>query len=396
MARIAQPVPDGFELDPVTGMPRVKARNPFAIDASGSPITSPATVAAQQPALPTPATTTTQATSAAPATTGATFSMPTAAVSTANARNPDDPGRQGPAGPGTEPGTGGGTNPPGSPGTGTGDRTGDRGATTGGAPPTFTAASTPQELADFLNKNRFTPDQARDIVLQYVKAHGLSGNQGNPNGTDWGVYDTARQKYYVPNADVRNENGTWTVHPWGTGDNSTSTGAPTFQPWQEDPAWHAAILKLLEEGNTPVDANDPIIKAQTDAARVAGTREIATARNAAAERAAAEGLPTGAFDAAITGNQEKLGENLSGLQATLMANELQARRAKVVNALNFASGEDARSLQAYLGNIDAVLRSLGLTNQNQQHYDDLALEYLREQDLMRRFYDSQSTPPSGA
>jgi len=309
----------------------------------------------------------------------------TTATANASARNPDDPGRQGPGGPGTTPGDGGGT------GTGGDGRTpggtgGGTGASHGGEPATFTQASTFQDLVDYLNKGHLDPTAAQAIVLAYAKAHGLSGAVGN--GFNYGEFDTVRQKYYVPGADIRYENGQWVAHPFGAGGDATATAAPTLPSWQEDPAWHDAILKLLQEGNTPVDPNDPIIKAQMDAARVQGTRDIATARNAAAERAAAEGLPTAAFDQAVTGNQEKLGENLSGLQASLMTNELQNRRAQVVNALGFASGEDARSLQAYLGQIDAALRQTGLSQQNQQFYDSLQLQYVQEQDLMNRFLQS--------
>ena len=163
----------------------------------------------------------------------------------------------------------------------------------------------------------------------------------------------------------------------------TAAGSVTGQ--QMDPALHDEIMKLLQQGNTPVDPNDPIIKSQVDAARVQDTRATADARAALAERSAAEGLPTSALDTAVAGSAEKMGEHLGGLQASLMASELSNRRAQVVDALQFASGEDARALNLQLAQIDAALKQTQLGQQNQQFYDTLGFNIGSEQDLMNRF-----------
>jgi hypothetical protein len=325
---LTQTAPDGFEIDPATGMPR-RGRS---AKTSVSPLASP--------------------------------TDPLAGLVTQGKRG-QDPGD--PTGVTLPPPTL--TPPP----TGTVTAgTSTLGTTTNNlknAPPSFVNINDPvQEAvwAAFAQKNISPRDQGD---FQYwVDKINQTGGWANPSNKSFWLSRMAQPQGGVGDYSGAPETGSTTV----TSSSTLPTAPGSVTGPQMDPWLHDQIAKLLSDNQQPVDPNDPIIKAQTDAARVAGTRELTTARNAAAERAAAEGLPTAAFDNAVVGNQEKLGENLSSMTAGLMANELQNRRAQVVNALSSAQGQDAQALNLQLAQIDAALKQQQLGQQNTQFYDSLS------------------------
>lgn len=114
----------------------------------------------------------------------------------------------------------------------------------------FTQNSTYNDLINYLNTNHLDPNGAQSIVQQFVNAQGLVGNQGNPNGMQWGQFDPTRNKYYVPGQDIRYENGTWVPHAWGAG--SDSYGTSTFN----DPAsqqYEQLLNQLIGQFMTPTN-----------------------------------------------------------------------------------------------------------------------------------------------
>ena len=113
----------------------------------------------------------------------------------------------------------------------------------------FSQQSTPNDLIAYLNQGGYNPQSAQAIVQQYAAAQGLTGNQGNPNGMNWGDFDASRQKYYVPGSDIRYENGQWVSHPWGSGSgNGGVFDDPATQGYED------LINQLIGKLNTPYQA----------------------------------------------------------------------------------------------------------------------------------------------
>jgi hypothetical protein len=103
-----------------------------------------------------------------------------------------------------------------------------------------------------------------------------------------------------------------------------------------------------------------------------------------AERAAASGLNnggagSGAFDSAIQSQIESQGIDVANYQARLMTQEISARRQDVLNALQFAQGQEKLYLEQYLQMLNSALQKYGMDQQNQQFYDDYAYRLGRDQ-----------------
>lgn len=174
------------------------------------------------------------------------------------------------------------------------------------------------------------------------------------------------------------------------------------------------IQRLLDQADSlskPVSADDPIIRASSDAYHGTNQRQLADYRSAAAARASAEGVGSGAFDSQINNAENTAGMNEANFTTSLMNTELQNRRSQLVNVLqqaggqisaqdaadiqskiaaidgmikqqganttatgvgnSFTLGEDSLALQKALGLSALDLQRLGLTNQNSQFYDKL-------------------------
>lgn len=128
------------------------------------------------------------------------------------------------------------------------------------------------------------------------------------------------------------------------------------------------LMSLADQYAKPVSPDDPNIKASTDAYAGQVGRSVNRFRKTAAERAYAEGVPTGAFDAQI-GNAEMAGGRAQGdFESGLMRDEMVSRRNALMSTLQSAgsllSAQDSADIQSKIANMDAILRSQGLDVSN--------------------------------
>lgn len=170
---------------------------------------------------------------------------------------------------------------------------------------------------------------------------------------------------------------------------SSSQATPT-QQWSSapvpvntqnpDPRATDLYNTLLSRSNQSlsVGANDPTIRAQTDAYSAAQDRSSRDYLSNLAEKAGPYANLRGETRLA----SEQAGQNTAGFQAQLMGNELEARRTEIQNALmqmgGILSKDQSTALQAELANLDAALKRQGLAlqgqqigNQNSQFYANL-------------------------
>mgnify|MGYP001611269443 CR=1 FL=1 len=154
----------------------------------------------------------------------------------------------------------------------------------------------------------------------------------------------------------------------GGGSTLTAAGLKEF-----DPTVRQAILELLQRGRTPVGTQD-VIGQYAPLARLM-ERNAQQTRGAAAERLAFQGVNRGGaggpLDAEVNSINERLGEQQQGLMASLLGQEIQARRGDLTNALQFAQGSERMQLQLQLSQLDNELRRFGMGQQNRQFYDNL-------------------------
>lgn len=122
-----------------------------------------------------------------------------------------------------------------------------------------------------------------------------------------------------------------------------------------------------------VNPNDPVIKNQVDAYRAEQDRGARNAQTQWAEQSGPYANPQGQERMLA----EKSAQATSGLQASLVGNELTARRNEVQNSLTQMGGllsdEQRTALQQQLGLIDANLRQQGITSGNDQFAATLGL-----------------------
>lgn len=145
----------------------------------------------------------------------------------------------------------------------------------------------------------------------------------------------------------------------------------------------SAIARLLGRGEAGTDASDPNIAAATSAFRAQGDASRRRAQVGLAERAAQSGLNTGGsgggfLDSAIQSQHEQEGRDVGEFSANAVLQEIQSKRQDVVNALNFAQGEERMALQQQLAMLDHELQSRSLDQNNQHFYDDLSYNMGRD------------------
>lgn len=123
------------------------------------------------------------------------------------------------------------------------------------------------------------------------------------------------------------------------------------------------LLAQAKQLGQPVTADDPVIKSQTDAYSGATDRALSQYQMAAAERAHAEGVPTGAFDSQIGNATMQAGQAKGSMTSQLMSDELNSRRSALVSTLSTAgsqlSAQDQADLQGEIAAIDASLGQQG-------------------------------------
>lgn len=161
----------------------------------------------------------------------------------------------------------------------------------------------------------------------------------------WNQWGKADPKTFFERLAQADEFGGQNPHPEGGGAGGQFLGSA------EGTALFNMLMKTAGEGLN-VNPNDPIIKAQTDAYSATQQRQALAAEQ---QYAASEGA-YGSLGPAIGSLQETAGQNTSGFQATLMGNEVAARRQEIQNALSnatsFLTQEQQLALQRELHLLD--------------------------------------------
>lgn len=186
------------------------------------------------------------------------------------------------------------------------------------------------------------------------------------------------------------ENGGVTGDPRGPGAGGPAPpvggpGGPPAPPVGPPATVNDAFKKaLMDQLSKPigVSANDPTIKAQTDAFSNAQTRASQRDREAMAGRAAATGQLSdlssgGGFDQGLSALQQQQGESEAGFAANLTGQELNKQRDELYRyatlAGNQLSGEESRALQEKMHNLDAQIQREQMAQQGTQFGQDLGL-----------------------
>lgn len=154
----------------------------------------------------------------------------------------------------------------------------------------------------------------------------------------------------------------------GTGSGVYGTGNP-----QMDTAMHDALMSMLTRNSKPITAGDMADRfGPLDAIKQRNAQE---SRHAAAERSTYQGANVGGAGGSLDAEQNKISEKLSsdeqGLMAGLMTDEMTARRQDVMNALQFAQGEEKITLQKQLADMDNQIQREGMNQRNSQYYAGL-------------------------
>lgn len=142
-----------------------------------------------------------------------------------------------------------------------------------------------------------------------------------------------------------------------------------------DPRFNDLYNTLLSRSGQNIipSAKDPLIAAQTNAYSAQQTRGV---RDYLAQQAEQQG-PNANLGAESRLANEHAAQATGGMQASLMQNELTARRAEVAQALSMQAGmlsdQQRIALQQELGLIDANLHQQGINSGNDQFAADYGL-----------------------
>lgn len=216
-------------------------------------------------------------------------------------------------------------------------------------------------------------DAQNKVAAQYGITLDGSGRATMPDGA---IMDLRRGAHAGDNTAQymgigETHNGVTTYYNQGGGGGGAAGGGPTTPP---DVA--AAIAKLLKRGFTTPSETDPEIAAQLAPQYHAIDRGAQRTRQASAERAAGSGALVGgeggSFDASVNGINEGASSQKAGAAGGVIGAEVAGRRQDVVNALQFAQGEEKMKLEKQLADMDAEIRRQQLAQQNSQFYDDYA------------------------
>lgn len=159
---------------------------------------------------------------------------------------------------------------------------------------------------------------------------------------------------------------------------------------QMDSAMHDALMGMLTRNTQPVTAAD--VKDKFGPVDAIYQRNAQESRNAAGERAAFQGRSVGGAGGSLDSEQnaitDKLAGDEGGLMAGLIGDEMTARRADVVNALQFAQGEEKIQLQKQLADMDHDIaqQQVGVQSKSVDNQYQLGQEGLDQSDA--HFYDN--------
>jgi hypothetical protein len=221
--------------------------------------------------------------------------------------------------------------------------------------------------ADPAQKKAYTPEEASQLGLGWVDPnnpnYGQAGYVGSETGTQTGTAPA--------------------VTPGGAGGSTPipgpagSSGTPG-QPQTINDAFRGALMTQLTAPVTAPTADDPTIKAQTDAFSLSQQRGNEREQNQLAESAAFDNTRTaGGFLSDKLGLEQQRAEAEGAFGADLRGRELQSRRDQVAQALQLGAGylsdQEHQALQKQLADLDAAVRREGIQQQGSIASGDLAL-----------------------
>lgn len=122
----------------------------------------------------------------------------------------------------------------------------------------------------------------------------------------------------------------------------------------------SGITDTLARYSKDPSENDPEIQGPTTAYHNEAERSRRAMQEKLAERRAANGLPSGAFDAALEGGFEDVGRNTGNYKAGLLGDAFKQKRDALMQSLQLGagllSGDEQRSLQSQIASMDAMIR----------------------------------------
>lgn len=165
---------------------------------------------------------------------------------------------------------------------------------------------------------------------------------------------------------------------------AAAAGAGGGIPSKYDDMIHQTLMNLLQRGSQPVTEDS--VRAQYAPVDAVMQRNADRTRAAAAERHTFQGTNFGGaggpLDAETNSINENLGMDEGKLMAGFIGDELKNKRDDLIQALQFAQGEEKTALQLQISQMDAELRRYGIDSaastasaqlgqQNNQFYDQM-------------------------
>ena len=151
------------------------------------------------------------------------------------------------------------------------------------------------------------------------------------------------------------------------------------------------LARLAQAGNLP-GFNDPAIKAQLDSYNAQQERQLRQGQGRLAERAYAQGLPAGFYDAQLAGSTREAAESAGEYGAQLVGAQIEQQRDEILSLLQLGAGlmtgQEEMELRALLAQLNAELAREGLAQSSMQFYDDLRFRSgSHEADLNQRYLE---------
>lgn len=141
------------------------------------------------------------------------------------------------------------------------------------------------------------------------------------------------------------------------------------QQYEDQQKFRQGILtnvnNIISQNSGIPTADDPTIAPQVAAFKGQGEQALRQAREAYAERASAEGLPTGTLDSAVQQDYENLGKNTGAFSAGLVGQSLQERQANLLGASQIGAGVLNADQAAQLATTQNSIGSALANNQSQ-------------------------------